>query len=931
MKKIKFVNHPFITVFLILSWVFSGSVLLHGQLTTVGILPFDNEPGVDMPTKFLPKISMDLQQQLLTYKDLLPRVMGTESDLESYKAMKVKQWVRYGREKGVMFLVRGGILSLAAEQQGKKQIKITIEFYAEVISAKSSNSGSVRAQGNGIGKGYLSESGIQWGSIPLSGKGFRDTALAKALAGGITELASRLHEAVQSLAVSDETAESLPAESEATGEEAYAEEQSPRFEEEQYVEEESPQAQEEQYVEEESAQFEEEQYAEEESVQSEEMSTAETDEELQQLITQAEELISNNTAGSEQLSQVVEQLKEALNSKLTLMEQGEDTSQIDQTIAELKQNLESTLSTITQQAEESYGEGDTSGTQTIGEEKRSLLSQMGETLDESLNVIQKIKEIRSAVKGSDQDSLNEETMQEEQTGESTAEGEPMEESTEEVTGVVTEEGEPVEGATVTDPESGISAITDSSGSYTLGKIPAGRFSNLLVTKNGKQVGVGKIDLIPGRSAIADFELKPGLSRKGLSSLRVIPANVIIESQGKDKGKKGTLKGVLLDNKGKPITRALVKIKGLGMARTDSRGQYVFMNVPAGSHQLSIHKSGMMVKTQQINVTGRKINLNKIQFTSRDNILEKSQKPPIFIPQSTALINGVITDENNRPVVGAKVTVFYSSGAVSVLTGRYGVYKLKGLKPGRYRILVTKSGLANSSYSIEVISSQTKTYSFKLKKSPDYIQKVLVGRKGASIARPVDQKSELIGRIVDSRSKPLANVTVYIKGHGSFKTDRYGNYSVKNLPPGTYSVTIGMRGYGNQNVTITMGKAESRRKDFVLISAARIDPGKTRKILPSSKRSSFNTARVQSGQITGYVNDAKTGNPIAGADISISGRRYITNSQGMYTGSGLAPGTYTVSAGKKGYSGSSRNISVQAGKTSTANFRLNAVLLRLNRR
>jgi protocatechuate 3,4-dioxygenase beta subunit len=911
MKKIKFTNHPFIKDFLILFWVFFGSVLsIHGQLTTIGILPFSNESGVDLPSELGPKISMDLQQKLLTYTDLLPRVMGSEMDLESYKSMNIEQVVQYGREKGVMFLVRGGILSLSAEQTGKKEINITIELYAEIISVKSSDSSSVRAQGNGTEKGRLSDSGMPGASIQFPGKEFQDSALAKALTSGITQLASRLHEAVKSLSISDETAESLTPEPEVPGEE------------EEYIEEESPQS-------------EEEQYTDEETDQSEEMSAAETDEELQQLITQAEELISDSSTDSESidlLSQIVEQLKEALNSKLTLMEQGEDTSQIDQKIVDLKQNLESTISTIMQKAEVSYGEEDTSEYQTPDEEKRSLLAKMGEILEESLNVIQKIKEIRSAIKGSDQDSVYEETMEEEAaeedqyTEESADEGEPTEESTEEISGVVTEEGEPVEGATVTDPESGVSTTTDSSGAYVLEKIPAGRFSNLLVIKDRKQVAMGKVDLIPGRAAIADFELKSRLSKKGLSSLRIIPASVIIAPQEKYKGKKGTLKGVIQDNKGKPIARALVKIKGLGMARTDSRGQYVFMNVPVGTHQLSINKRDMNVKSQQVNVTPGKINFNKIQFTSQDKILKKSEKTKIIIPQSAALINGVITDENNRPVVGAKVTVIHSSGAVSVMTGRNGVYKLKGLKPGNYRILVAKTGLANSSLSIDVISSKTKTYNFKLKKSSEYIQKVLARKKSALSALTSDHKSKLIGRVTDARTrKPLASAAVYIKGYNRIKTDRHGNYSVKNLSPGTYSATISKKGYVSQSIKITIGKAESKLINFVLKSTTRI---KTSKVLTSKEKPSISVMKVQPGQIQGYVKDAKTGKPIVGAAISISGRSYTTNSRGMYTSSKLTPGTYTINVSKTGYSSSSRNIKVQPGKTSTANFSLNSLLLRL---
>jgi hypothetical protein len=82
---------------------------------------------------------------------------------------------------------------------------------------------------------------------------------------------------------------------------------------------------------------------------------------------------------------------------------------------------------------------------------------------------------------------------------------PAEEATEEVSGVVTEDGEPVEGLSVTEVESDQSATTGADGIYTLEGVPAGRPSNLFLTKAGAKVATARLDLLRSRSAVADFE------------------------------------------------------------------------------------------------------------------------------------------------------------------------------------------------------------------------------------------------------------------------------------------------------------------------------------------------------------------------------------------------------------------------------------------
>ncbi|MFL5540076.1 MAG: SusC/RagA family TonB-linked outer membrane protein [Longimicrobiaceae bacterium] len=83
------------------------------------------------------------------------------------------------------------------------------------------------------------------------------------------------------------------------------------------------------------------------------------------------------------------------------------------------------------------------------------------------------------------------------------------------------------------------------------------------------------------------------------------------------------------------------------------------------------------------------------------------------------------------------------------------------------------------------------------------------------------------------------------------------------------------------------------------------------------------ARAQAtGTITGTVTAAENGGPLSGAQVSLQGtvRRTVTDAQGRYRLT-AEPGTYTVQVSTLGRQAGSRQVSVTAGGTATANFSL----------
>ncbi|MCK4764968.1 MAG: carboxypeptidase regulatory-like domain-containing protein [Candidatus Aminicenantes bacterium] len=920
MKKKKSKINSFVVCVFVFLWVFFGcTAAAQAQLVSVGILVFQDETGKDVPAALVQKLARDIQQKLaLSYKDLLPRLVDTEIDAADYKNKTVEELAAIGRQKGLKFLVRGGILALTSEKTGRK-IEVNVELYAEVISVESLSVSGARASGASTTKGKTPSLHLE--TIDFSGPDFPRSGLGLALSMAADQLAAAIHGAVSA------PVETPVEETAAVSEEETAYEDTGVYEDEAAYEDTSA------------------------------YSESENDEELQQLISQAEELVYNSTAGTESLeslSQTLQSLQEALNTKVTLLEQGGDTSQIDREIAQHKQELENLIQTVTDEISSSEAYDET-GDEYTGDEyteeesskKKNLLSSLGRVLDQSLNILQKIKEIRSTLRGADEESQYDETgagyeetgTEYEETGseyeESGSEYEESgyeeyeeaqeEETTEDISGFVTEDGEPAAGVTVTDPESGVSTTTDSSGSYVLQGIPSGRLSRLVLLKNGKKVADGKIDLLKGRTAIADWELKPRTAQKGKkgAALRILPSCVSVASGKKAGGGTGTLKGVVRDAKGKPMPRVLVKLEGAAAARSDSKGRYTFVNVPAGAHRLVVFKGGKKVKSQRVTIVAKKSVLNKIQFTPRDSVLRKTKKTGVIFGGSDTILQGVVTDAKNRPLAGVKVTAFQAGGAVSVKTGPGGTYKLRNIKPGKYRLLIAKTGFTGINRKISVKAKKKGKYNFKLKPSTSspYIQRLLVKQRS------------LTGRIIDTGKKPIAYATVYIKGQNRVRTNRYGYYTVRNLKPGRYSVRVSKKGYRGQKQKIKVSSLQSARRDFVLspLRSGKRVTGVTkpsRKTLPSRTR----TAYLLKGQLKGFVTGSRTRKPIAGAYVTISGQRSIvTNRSGYYVSGKLKPGSYKVSVKKSGYLSSSRSVKVQAGKAVTVNFRLSPLLIKYRKK
>ena len=213
--------------------------------------------------------------------------------LSSDAALSVEQAVSIGRQNAVQFVVRGGLLALTTDNQSNLKARV----YAEIISVDSAAVSVVNAEGVGASGGGGSR-GEMWRGIDLNGGSFASSAPGAALTAAIDSLATSLHQTIYT-----QPSDGAQAASENSGERT-------------------------------------------EPAPSTETASAESDDELRQLIAQAEEIVTNSSGDTERLrpvSSALDKLKAALASKASWIENGADPAKSDQEIAVAKTELQSAL------------------------------------------------------------------------------------------------------------------------------------------------------------------------------------------------------------------------------------------------------------------------------------------------------------------------------------------------------------------------------------------------------------------------------------------------------------------------------------------------------------------------------------------------------------------------------------------------------------
>ena len=334
---------------------------------------------------------------------------------------------------------------------------------------------------------------------------------------------------------------------------------------------------------------------------------------------------------------------------------------------------------------------------------------------------------------------------------------------------------------------------------------------------------------------------------------------------------GTVTGRVVDASTNQPLAGVSVVSGQLSATTTNTGAFTLSNVQPGSQTISISLAGYATSKATVNITaGSIINLGTI---------------PLSTNPTTGIIKGTITDAaNGLPLQGATVTVT-GSFAGTTATAADGTFTITNITPGTVTITASLTGYYAVSGTGTITAGGALLFNPKLSTTP-----------------PTATTGNLTGKVYDSATnKPIQGATITLSNGLSTTTDSIGVFLIQNLAPGAYNATVSAVGCIGQSSQV------------MIMAGVTVDVGTI-----------YLTVSLQSTTVSGKVTDLSTGKPIPNADISIvsAGFSAKTDSNGIYTITGINLMNFTLKASATGYDSKTFSVTTTAYGSYTIDFSLN---------
>jgi protocatechuate 3,4-dioxygenase beta subunit/uncharacterized protein YegP (UPF0339 family) len=367
---------------------------------------------------------------------------------------------------------------------------------------------------------------------------------------------------------------------------------------------------------------------------------------------------------------------------------------------------------------------------------------------------------------------------------------------------------------------------------------------------------GKIDGTPAAATTETFTIKVK-DAAGFSATKILKITI-----GTAPGT-GTVTGKITDTNGKPVEGATVAL-GSSVATTDAEGKYIFENVPAGNYTLFVSAGGYESYSLPVTaVAGETTPVDIIKLTA--------------LSKDKAEIHGYVKDAAGQPLDGACV----SAGNASTFTGSCGWYQLV-LAAGNHTVTASMEGYISDSKSTHVSKGESKMMEdFKL------------------ISKDSAKTGTIIGTISDLKSKKGISGATVTDGTRSVAADLDGNYSISDVPEGSYTLKADAAGYvtgKKEEVPVTPGQTTTANIALSLV--------------PSNKAVIHGYVRDDSGKKLDLVKVEAKGTTA----YSLDGWYSLT----------IDPGTYTLKASLSGYKETTHEVAVAAGESKQADLTLEKI-------
>jgi len=393
-----------------------------------------------------------------------------------------------------------------------------------------------------------------------------------------------------------------------------------------------------------------------------------------------------------------------------------------------------------------------------------------------------------------------------------------------ISGKVTDaDSNPVEGVKITTTPTTTEVLTDASGNYSLLDLAAGSY----VIKGEKE----KFATFTKSVTVIDGQISNG----DLSVLTL-----------------GGIFGIVTDADSNPLEGVkITTTPATTEVLTDANGSYSLLDLSAGDYTIEAEKSKYKTKTKTVTVTNGQLSNGDISILRLGGI------------------SGKVTDADNNPVEGVKITT--SPATLEVFTDAEGNYNFIDLIAGSYDIMAEKETFSTFTKSVIVEDGKTT--------NGDISISTLGG---------------ISGTVTDGDSNPLEGVKITTTpATAEVLTDGEGNYSLLDLTAGSYTLQAEKTGYVNKTKAVAVIDGQISDGDIYI-----------------SVR----------GSISGRVTDVDS-NPLIGVKITTTPTTsdIFTDATGSYSILDLVAGSYVVKAEMEDLLNKTREVTVVDGEISNGDL------------
>jgi FtsP/CotA-like multicopper oxidase with cupredoxin domain len=316
----------------------------------------------------------------------------------------------------------------------------------------------------------------------------------------------------------------------------------------------------------------------------------------------------------------------------------------------------------------------------------------------------------------------------------------------------------------------------------------------------------------------------------------------------------SIAGTVKDESGKGLKDAQLTLSSatntIATTNSNADGNYGFSDLTPGTYTVLVTLEGFSFNPFKKEVRVRGSESHQVDFTGTT-----TAPPP---PATKLTISGRVKDANGAGVSEVTITLKGPNGDRTANTASDGTYSFIELSAGNYTLVPSKTGSAFQQTSVVVTLTTENATNIDFTAIP-----------------PPAATYTLSGRITNEAGAAIADVTVAVTDGASVLTDGNGDYAIRSLPPGTYTITPTASDY-----TFEAGAVNITNADVVL---------------------NF-TGKLKTYTLSGRILAQDTNTPLSGVTVELTGtpRTTATDETGTFKFSGLVNGSYTVRPTLDGY-------------------------------